>query len=381
MENNDSVCYVGKINEVKHLEGCDNIMYAKVNDWGTIVKKDSVKVGDLVGVAITDAVLSQQMVDRLAVGNYLRKGNRVRTVKLKEVYSECLVFSVEKWYKEGQDLMGDYEVVKYEEPVRVISTPRVYFEWSKIHKRAMWKKYFNYRWNKFRKKYQYKSNPNFNIYFKFPNFKNVPNIFTEEDTVVITRKIHGSNFRCGLVKKAKIKFWVKEPYEFVYGSHRVEKGSDSQGFYSTNIWMEMVTKYALKQRLKSLLLNIGESVDSGIILYGEVFGEGVQGDYTYGKKDRDLVLFDIEINGIYITWDEFIQLTNIMRLPIVDKLYEGKWSKEAQDQHLSDYIEGTKIPHEGVVVKCITGDRKKIAKVINPQYHIYAEKNNIPDGY
>ena len=31
--------------------------------------------------------------------------------------------------------------------------------------------------------------------------------------------------------------WID--YEFVVGSHNVEKGSDSQGFYHTNVWYEI----------------------------------------------------------------------------------------------------------------------------------------------
>ncbi len=96
MENNNSVCYIGKIKEINDIPGCDNIQQAKVNDWTTILKKDSYKVGNLVGVAITDAVLPEEMVERLNIKNYLRKGNRVRTVKLKGIYSECLIFDVDK---------------------------------------------------------------------------------------------------------------------------------------------------------------------------------------------------------------------------------------------------------------------------------------------
>ncbi|MGE9120735.1 hypothetical protein, partial [Escherichia coli] len=77
--------------------------------------------------------------------------------------------------------------------------------------------------------------------------KNVPGIFTEEDWVQITRKIHGTNARFGIVKKNKLSIWDKIKkvfkladnwidYEFVVGSHNVEKGSDSQGFYDTNVW-------------------------------------------------------------------------------------------------------------------------------------------------
>ena len=65
------------------------------------------------------------------------------------------------------------------------------------------------------------------------------------DLVEITRKIHGTNARYGIVKKCKLSIWDKVKrffgdewveYEYVYGSHNVEKGSDSQGFYSTDVW-------------------------------------------------------------------------------------------------------------------------------------------------
>jgi hypothetical protein len=44
-------------------------------------------------------------------------------------------------------------------------------------------------------------------------------------------------------------------------------------------------------------------------------------------------------------------------------------------------IHGTKVPHEGVVVKSLDGSRHKIAKIINPDYLIYGEKNNVGDSH
>ena len=47
----------------------------------------------------------------------------------------------------------------------------------------------------------------------------------------------------------------------------------------------------------------------------------------------------------------------------------------------NNFIEGTKVPHEGIVIKEISGDRKKVAKVINPDYLIYGEKNDVGDSH
>jgi hypothetical protein len=66
----------------------------------------------------------------------------------------------------------------------------------------------------------------------------------------------------------------------------------------------------------------------------------------------------------------------------VDTLYSGPWSKEQQDKYVfGNYIQGTKVPHEGVVVKSMDGSRHKIAKIINPDYLIYGEKNNVGDSH
>ena len=48
MENNNSVCYVARINEIKPIEGADNIQLATIGGWNCIVKKGAHKVGELV---------------------------------------------------------------------------------------------------------------------------------------------------------------------------------------------------------------------------------------------------------------------------------------------------------------------------------------------
>ena len=71
-----------------------------------------------------------------------------------------------------------------------------------------------------------------------------------------------------------------------------------------------------------------------------------------------------------------------MGLQRVEVLYMGPWSKEEQDKHVfKNNIVGTKVPHEGVVVKSVTGDRHKVGKVINPDYSIFSEKNNVGDSH
>jgi RNA ligase (TIGR02306 family) len=374
MENNNSVCYVARITEVKTIPGADNIEQGVIGGWNCIIKKGEYTAGDLVVVATTDAVIPQELSDAMNVTNYLRKGQRVRTVKLRGVYSECLIIPITyvqgvKRY-EGADVMEMLNVFKYEPPATQIQLSSG-------------------------RKVRYHQNPNFTVYYKFPNLKNVAGMFTEEDTVEITRKIHGTNARYGIVKKPKLTFWDKckkfigladkwIEYEYVYGSHNVEKGSDSQGFYSTDVWREVADKDAIKQKLWAHVTEFytPEQIGSGLVLYGEVYGPGIQKNYDYGLKELKFAGFDVTLNGEYMDMMGAWFIIESMHLSYVPVLYVGNWSQAIQDKFVfNNNIEGTKVPHEGIVIKHISGDRHKVAKVINADYLIYGEKHDVGDSH
>jgi RNA ligase (TIGR02306 family) len=374
LENLNSVCYISQINEVKEIPGADNIEQAVIGGWNCIVKKGEYKSGDFVAIATTDAVIPQELSDAMNVTNYLRKGGRVRTVKLRGVYSECLVIPKQflpiGYNAPGKDLMEALDIYKYEPPVKQIQLASG-------------------------KKIKYKENPNFHIYYKFPNLKNVVGMFTKDDDVQITRKLHGTNARYGIVKKSKLSLWDKVKkffrladewidYEYVYGSHNVEKGSDSQGFYSTDVWREVADKYGIKERLWNYVKQQHiEDLGSGFVIYGEIYGAGIQKNYDYGLKELEFAGFDVTIDGKYCTTyhSEYI-VTEVLGLNHVEELHVGKWSQEIQDKYtFNNFIDGTKVPHEGIVIKHTSGERQRVAKVINPDYLIYGEKNDVGDSH
>jgi hypothetical protein len=243
------------------------------------------------------------------------------------------------------------------------------------------------------RKFKYHQNPNFHVYYKFPNMKNVPEMFNEDDEVCITRKLHGTNARYGIVRKKKLSLldkirrwfgnqWIE--YEYVYGSHNVEKGSDSQGFYDTDVWKTVAEKYGIREKLWDHVKDtyFPDGIGSGFIIYGEIFGHGIQKNYDYGLTEIRFAGFDVEVDGHYE--DNLSQTTHFQCLGLdqVETLYSGPWSKEEQDKYVfNNNIQGTKVPHEGVVVKSLDGSRHKIAKVINPDYLIYGEKNNVGDSH
>jgi RNA ligase (TIGR02306 family) len=381
MKNLDSVCYVDRISSVAPINGADKIEQVKVKGWNCVVPKGKYKGGELVVCITQDAVVPKIFAEENGFISYLRHRKKtdqycVRTVKLRGVYSECVILDIDSvgsigGYEVGDDLERELGITKYEEPEEVRSVG------GKIAK--------------------YHNNPHFHIYYKFPNAKNAGDVFTENDIVYITRKIHGSNWRAGIVKKDQITFWDKvkkffgnkwAEYTFVYGSRTVEKGSDSQGYYSSDVWKTTCDRYSVKERLWKYFKTHPDpdSIKEGIILYGEVYGPGIQGEkYTYGEKEIKLKLFDIKLNAEYLGEKEWRTLALSMGFgtkDMVDILYNGKWSKEEEDKWtFNHFINDTKIPHEGIVVKREDGNRQHIYKRINPEYLIFSEKNNVPEHH
>jgi hypothetical protein len=140
----------------------------------------------------------------------------------------------------------------------------------------------------------------------------------------------------------------------------------------------------IKEKLWQYAIEYGPKVvGEGIVLYGEIYGAGIQKNYEYGLTDIQFAAFDIKIDGEYCATEVTEVITeSLLELPHVEVLYEGKWNQEIQDSFVFDnFIEGTKVPHEGIVIKEISGDRKKVAKVINSDYLIYGEKNDVGDSH
>ena len=100
-------------------------------------------------------------------------------------------------------------------------------------------------------------------------------------------------------------------------------------------------------------------------------------------SEIEFVGFDVKECGEYLsTFNAWRVITGELELPYVDILHFGDWSQEVQDKFVfNNFIEGKTVPHEGIVIKHHTGEREKIAKVINPDYLIYAEKHNVEDNH
>ena len=311
-----------------------------------------------------DAVLPENLSGVIFADAKIKPITRIRTIKLRGVISQGLLVSIQQlkdggvsWAKiiekhltVGDDVAKYLGVTKFEPKQN--SNPQ-------LRGRQVSKK---------------QRNPNFVRYTDIENFKNYQNVFKPGETVIVTEKIHGTNFRAGWVpmvadtwwKKLKFKFGFLPEWEFVYGSHNVQLQNPPREYrktyYDNNVYSEAVNKYKLK-----------EVIPKGFVVYGEIYGVGIQKNYDYGLDSHELRLFDIKHNDEYVPYWEFHKYCGLWRLPVVPVLMKGSYDektvKELANGKSTIWPEH---PIEGVVIKpefeATAHCGRKILKLINDEY-------------
>ena len=347
------VCKVIKIE--KH-PNADKLDIATVKGWSCIVGKDNYKVGDLVIYCPPDSIIPDNIIDKYKL-EFLKKNGRVGTIKLRKYISQGLILNIpegKKW-KEEREVSKELGITKYEPPVSKMSL------------------------NSGQKPTKKKANPLFDKYTDIENIKNYNTVFKEDDEVVITEKIHGTNFRAGNLLRyknnllGKIMSFFFGKYEFVYGSHRVQKRVTNikMGFYGEDVYGKIAKKYKLK-----------EIIPKDYIVYGEIYGKGIQ-ELEYGMEDIDVRFFDIKYKGKYLDYRDFISFCQHRNLPMVPLLYKGK----LEEGTIEEYTKGNSIMskvlqiREGCVVKPLYEENnkligRKVLKSINPEYLLKKDRTD-----
>jgi len=328
---------VVKIDEILKHENAERLDLARINDWICVVGKGVHKAGDEVIYIPIDSVLPDELIQRLdlKIGqNYIP--NRIRAAKIRGVVSYGLIIPNIVRKPVGTDVATALGITKYE--------PEAPPEPQTKSKPSNLLQYIKYRFKRcFSAK---RSNELFTKYTDIENFKHYPKIFDNE-IVIITEKLHGTNARFGYLKKTNtipvLKYFTK-PYEFVYGSHNCQKHplNIRKGFYGTDVWGKTVKKYNLIEKLK---------LYPGYIFYGEIYGPNIQ-DLTYGVKEPTVAFFDIKHpNGTYLDCTEFHAICLRLDLPEVPMLYSGPWKEELKELRTGMSVICPTQMREGIVIK------------------------------
>lgn len=350
------VCVV-QIDEILEHPNAERLEIACIAGWNCVVRKDEYKAGDKVVYIPIDSVLPGELEGRLFPpdSKVRLEKSRIRTIKLRGAISQGLVITLEEAQLSpntpvGTDVAAKLGITKYEPPIASIPG----------HMQT-------------KSKTRVRSNPNFHKYTDIENFKHYPNLFEPGELVYVSEKLHGASARYGwfpteantLWKKVKKLFRLLPPYEFCLGSRNVQlQDKKYTGFYATNLWGKIAEQERLHEKLE-----YGEAV------YGEIVGDGVQAGYTYGcgKGEHRFYAYDVQVNGRWLNYAEFVNFCNLKQIVRVPELYVGPYIAE----FVSGLREGVSVVgdqpvREGVVVKpliettCMIG--RKVVKYISDTY-------------
>lgn len=341
---------VCKIDSITPHPNADKLDIAAIKGWHCIVGRSEYKAGDMVIFVPPDSVIPDSLIEERKL-DYLKKGNRIRAVKLRGFVSQGLVLSLplNEKMREGEDVGNKLGIVKYEPPQRHMQGV------SKTGRK--------------------RSNPWFFKYTDIENIRHYNTVFKDGEDVIITEKIHGSNWRAAHLPRPKRNLWdwllskFFGEYEFVYGSHNVQLDDFKarRSFYKNNPYGKIMEMY-----------QIARILPKDYTIYGEIYGKGIQ-DLTYGKEEVDLVVFDIRFKDAYLSDKVMRQFCKERGLPTVPLLWVGQFSPDIISQHTSgkSKICQTQI-REGCVVRPFEESNdprigRKILKSISEDYLLRKE--------
>jgi hypothetical protein len=361
------LAHMEKVVNVRPIPGADRIELVTVLGWECVVKKNKVKIGDLVGYVEVDSIVPAiPYFDFMEPRRY-----RVKTIKLQKQISQGLVIPLEdignilaqmpiekaKKYNaiEGADITEALGITKYVSPSDRESSyegmPKKQHHWFiKFMTRFAWyRKLFKKR---------SKSFPDWIAKTDEERIQNIPRILEKfhEYPCYVTEKVDGQSGT----------FWYKHKTffpEFGICSREVRKfeidGSN---------WSITAKTHNLKQILKKY--------PKDIAIQGEVCGPKIQGN-KYKLKAFKLFVFNIyDIKEKrYFTIQEVIEFCKSVGLdtvPILDMNYRLPATVNEMLQYANAKSVLFDTLREGVVVR--THDKSMSFKAINQEFQ-FAEKD------
>ena len=248
---------VTRITSIKPIEGANVIECAYVyGDIPCVVSKGIYNVGDLIAYIPIDYIVPENII---AERNWKLSGpnkNRVKAIRLKQQYSEGLLYPARSHWQEGQNVIDELGITKYEEPEQCNRTCARNFAKSKYN--------------------------NMFIDFDVENIRDLnEKLFQELRTknycFEITEKIHGQSVQYAIDIDNNI---------FATTKNIGKTNCYIDTSLDTN-YTKILKKCDIADKLRTLKSDYNS--DCAYIL-GEIFGKGVQ-DLTYGTNGLEFIAY------------------------------------------------------------------------------------------
>jgi RNA ligase (TIGR02306 family) len=338
------VVNVQAISDVAPHPNADRLELAIIGGWQCVVPKGKYQTGDKIVYFPPDTLIPRTLAESLGVTQYLSfaKDNpdmgRIRCAKLRGEPSFGLVADPDcKEWAIGQDVAEHYGAEKWIPPVKFTAGDAE------------------------------PDHPLFVYYTNIENLRNFPNVLREGENLYITEKLDGTNCRVGMIDG-----------ELMAGSHRVRR-KEPEDYASNRYWFPLSLP-----SVRNLLACLSRE-HKQVILFGEVFGKGIQ-KLEYGQKGLAFNAFDLLVDGKYLNAHEFLETMYNYSIPHVPTLGFGPFTVGAIINLAKgkSTIEGSSHIKEGVVVRPIyerTDPRvgRVILKYVSDEY-LLSQKEDWTDA-
>lgn len=309
---------VVKINEVLEHPNADRLEIVTIWGYSCVVPKGVYKPGDLAAYIQPDycVPLHRPEFSFMQKEGQKKKERRIAVCKLRGVYSAGLLIPAPEGAKEGDNVMEQLEITRWEPPLRQL---------TKATPAERGPEFFT---------------PKYDL----ENLQKHHKIIFPHEECILTAKLHGTS--------ARFTFYNNKMY---CGSRTMWKIKPGKVLPNGDVVPDNAWWKALEQHpwLEEFCRN-----NPGVVVYGEIVGKSIQGgNFHYGHKDSEVgfYVFDILENGGWLSNSDFKQ-DRFFSLKFVPTLYEGPFKlnivKELAEQ--TETFNNANHMREGVVIKLAT---------------------------
>ena len=338
---------------------------ATISGFPVVVRRNSVVTGDYVVYFPPDIQLPGFVAQQLGVGNYLRKGSIVKAIRLRGQYSYGMAFpltdaglenlksNVEKMAANGEPVEGS-DISFYFGARRYVVPPNFTVGQGQ----------------------QASEHPSLHRYTDIDRYEKMSHVFQAGEQVYVTEKIHGANSRVAMIDG-----------ELMVGSRKTQrKAPDNDQVFEGDPYKDNMYWFPLSiPGVKLLLEDLGKSYIQ-VILFGEIFGKGIQGSFDYGQSNLAYAAFDLMLNGVYQNPATLHGLLERYQIPYAPIDYTG----EFDEGYIRTYVAAPsrlteRHIREGVVIRPLNERRdarhgRVVAKWLNPAYLVKKSEDKIEDN-
>ena len=396
------LAYVVKIDDIRPIEGAENVELAIVGGWHIMVRKNQFSIGDYGVYFEIDSKVPQREPFMFLAGKHFK----IKTQKYFKgtVISQGLLMSFDDFMDKenggapawlvgvSAKLLSGWDIV--EEPIFLTKELDVTYsveednkrkanidKYSRMYQRHifLFKKYkwlrilYQYDWGKkllfifLGKKRDSRGWPSWVVKTDEERCQNMPWLFPGDDTEwIVTEKIDGTSTTFTMKRKKR------ELY--ICSRNVVFDKPEKECYYDTNVYIEMAEKYNIKNVLNEFLDDHKDL--EFVTIQGETYGAGVQ-RREYGLEGHDFMAFNLIFgfrSGEVIRYNP-VQMDRILSnydIPCVPIVNYGYTLPETCEE-LLDYAasEPSKVDggmREGIVLR--TKDGKQSFKAVSNEFLI-----------